>query len=248
MIWRRLRAAAKLLVFVVLLCSNVQTARGFDVDCSLDDCAGDILKELRLLVVTEEEADAGTTVVTFTISDAEGTVGFSLDSKSAELLQLSTPTVNGGEVTVAVQGTEALDREETPVILFTISAFPTTFSVSEGKYVENTESEKDSKVNLDVIIALTDINDNAPAFSQDDLPANVLEDAADNARVTYIDVEDPDSGKNKEFELSILSGNDDGYFKLGDANDILVAKQGLDRESGTQKFVLTIQGKGKGKK
>ena len=63
MILRKLlRAAARLLLLqlLVLLCGDIQFVRGFDIDCSLDDCAGDIIKGLRLLVVTEEEADAGT--------------------------------------------------------------------------------------------------------------------------------------------------------------------------------------------
>ena len=82
-----------------------------------------------------------------------------------------------------------------------------------------------------VRIQITDINNNAPEFTQDVYPASVDEDALVGHTVTTVLAIDLDpSHDNQKIDYRIISGNEAGKFQITpDTGDIVVV-DGLDRE------------------
>uniref|UniRef100_A0A8C5QK66 Protocadherin Fat 3 n=1 Tax=Leptobrachium leishanense TaxID=445787 RepID=A0A8C5QK66_9ANUR len=81
-----------------------------------------------------------------------------------------------------------------------------------------------------VNINLTDVNDNAPTFSQEVYSAVISEDASVGDSVIMIYAEDLDSPSNGHIRFSIVSGDQDDQFTVDPVLGLIKVNDKLDRE------------------
>ncbi|CAI5643507.1 unnamed protein product [Oreochromis niloticus] len=91
-----------------------------------------------------------------------------------------------------------------------------------------------------VTIELMDVNDNAPAFSQDIYNLLVSEDASVGQTVTRVVAEDLDSQVNGRITYSILKGDRNNHFWIDPVAGLLKVNKKLDREL-VSRYSLSVQ-------
>uniref|UniRef100_A0A4W4FL57 FAT atypical cadherin 3a n=1 Tax=Electrophorus electricus TaxID=8005 RepID=A0A4W4FL57_ELEEL len=97
------------------------------------------------------------------------------------------------------------------------------------------------KTSTMVTIDVMDVNDNAPAFSEDVYNVLISEDAAIGETVTTVLLaEDMDSQVNGHISYSILRGDRSNQFWLDPVTAVLKVNKALDRET-VSSYTLTVQ-------
>uniref|UniRef100_A0A671VQ47 FAT atypical cadherin 3 n=1 Tax=Sparus aurata TaxID=8175 RepID=A0A671VQ47_SPAAU len=91
-----------------------------------------------------------------------------------------------------------------------------------------------------VTIELMDVNDNAPAFSQDIYNVLVSEDASIGQSITRVSAEDLDSQVNGRITYSILKGDRSNQFWIDPVTGLLKVNKRLDREL-VSRYSLSVQ-------
>ncbi|XP_074840113.1 protocadherin Fat 3 isoform X2 [Carettochelys insculpta] len=91
-----------------------------------------------------------------------------------------------------------------------------------------------------VNINVTDVNDNAPKFTQETYNAVISEDAAVGDSVIILIAEDQDSPTNGQIHFSIVNGDRDNEFSVNPVLGIIKVKKKLDRER-VSGYSLVIQ-------
>ncbi|XP_068600655.1 protocadherin Fat 3 [Brachionichthys hirsutus] len=91
-----------------------------------------------------------------------------------------------------------------------------------------------------VTIELMDVNDNAPAFSQDFYNVLVSEDASVGQTITRVSAEDLDSRVNGRITYSILRGDRSNHFWIDPVTGLLKVNKRLDREL-VSRYSLSVQ-------
>ncbi|KAM6946143.1 protocadherin Fat 3a [Aplochiton taeniatus] len=81
----------------------------------------------------------------------------------------------------------------------------------------------------EVHLALSDVNDNPPAFSLARYTASVYEDTPAKALLTRIQAIDPDEGPSRKVLYS-LTDSAGGAFSIDESSGVVVLERGLDRE------------------
>ncbi|XP_053934824.1 protocadherin-16 isoform X2 [Cuculus canorus] len=82
-----------------------------------------------------------------------------------------------------------------------------------------------------VLIAVRDVNDNAPVFARPEYRAAVSESAAPGTEVLRVAAHDADSGPRGTVRYSISSGDRRGFFRLHESSGALSVARALDREA-----------------
>ncbi|KNC25725.1 putative Fat-like cadherin-related tumor suppressor [Lucilia cuprina] len=90
----------------------------------------------------------------------------------------------------------------------------------------------------EVIIAVSDVNDNNPEFSMKQYIVSIPEDAQINTIVTKIHATDKDFGLNRKLSYSFLEAND--FFEITSSNGIIKLTRSLDREN-TSIFNISLK-------
>uniref|UniRef100_G1NQP0 FAT atypical cadherin 3 n=1 Tax=Meleagris gallopavo TaxID=9103 RepID=G1NQP0_MELGA len=96
-----------------------------------------------------------------------------------------------------------------------------------------------------VNVNVTDVNDNAPKFSQVVYSAVISEDAAIGDSVIMLIAEDLDSPSNGQIHFSIVSGDQDNEFSVDPGSGLVKVKKKLDRER-ISGYSLVIQARDSG--
>ncbi|XP_028656255.1 protocadherin Fat 3a isoform X1 [Erpetoichthys calabaricus] len=91
-----------------------------------------------------------------------------------------------------------------------------------------------------VNINLTDINDNAPMFSQDIYSAVISEDSSIGDSVVRLTAEDADSPVNGQILFSIVSGDRENQFFIDPMSGLMKVNKHLDREM-VSGYSLTVR-------
>ncbi|XP_058484035.1 protocadherin Fat 3 [Solea solea] len=91
-----------------------------------------------------------------------------------------------------------------------------------------------------VTIELMDVNDNAPAFSQDIYNVLVSEDASVGQTITRVLAEDLDSQVNGRITYSIMKGDRSNHFWIDPVTGLLKVNKRLDREL-VPRYSLSVQ-------
>jgi hypothetical protein len=121
-----------------------------------------------------------------------------------------------GNVTIA----QSLDREVTPGgITLTIQA---TDKPTNGTTKSST---------MELIVVITDYNDNTPDFTTQISPQQVSEGASVGYVIVQVEATDADLGTNAEVSYSITAGNSDDLFEIDGGTGEIKVKQSLDLES-----------------
>lgn len=119
--------------------------------------------------------------------------------------------------------------------LGTISVLSKLDRERKSSYILNVEARdggnpsKDSQV--DVNIAISDINDNKPLFDKLSYFARVDENAPTGTSVEQVFAQDADEGKNKEITYDIKTGNGQGTFSLNEKTGLITLNKTLDHET-----------------
>ncbi len=162
-----------------------------------------------------EDTVVGTVIVTIVSTDADsgvhGDIRYSITGGNAQN-HFSMEEYTGNVYVVA-----GLDREATDSYTLTVRATDSLPSLGDELYDET-----------NVIIAITDVNDNYPTFVPSVYAIEVMESAAVGATLQRLTVTDDDIGVNENYDLVIISGNTNSDFALS-GDDVLVAKN-LDHE------------------
>ncbi|GAA6097187.1 cadherin EGF LAG seven-pass G-type receptor 1 isoform X1 [Tachysurus ichikawai] len=119
-----------------------------------------------------------------------------------------------------------LDRENIPV--YNLKAYAVDKGIPPLK----------SAVNIQVTV--TDINDNAPVFEEDELYIEVKENSPVDSVVARITAKDPDEGSNAQIMYQIVEGNIPEVFDLDTFTGDLKALTDLDYETKTE-YVIIVQ-------
>lgn len=90
----------------------------------------------------------------------------------------------------------------------------------------------------EVVIAVEDVNDNAPRFTKPLYNVSILEDAYFNSPVVTVKANDADSGNNGEIMYS-LSGKESSKFRIDRRTGKITTYTMLDREQ-TDTYSLTV--------
>ncbi|KAL2311128.1 hypothetical protein Nmel_002817 [Mimus melanotis] len=96
-----------------------------------------------------------------------------------------------------------------------------------------------------VNVNVTDVNDNAPTFSQAVYSAVISEDAAVGDSVLMLIAEDLDSPPNGQIHFSIVSGDQDNEFSVDPVLGLVKVKKKLDRER-ISGYSLVVQARDSG--
>ncbi|KAI1242062.1 Protocadherin Fat 3 [Lamprotornis superbus] len=96
-----------------------------------------------------------------------------------------------------------------------------------------------------VNVNVTDVNDNAPAFSQAVYSAVISEDAAVGDSVLMLIAEDLDSPPNGQIHFSIVNGDQDNEFSVDPVLGLVKVKKKLDRER-ISGYSLVVQARDSG--
>jgi hypothetical protein len=135
-----------------------------------------------------------------------------------------------GTVTIA----QALDREVTPGgVTLTIQARDTP----------TTGTAKSSTMQL--VIQITDYNDNTPEFTTQISPREVSEDASIGDVIVQVNATDADLGTNADVSYDITAGNSDDLFEIDGETGEIKVKGSLDLEANdppqSLSYTLTIE-------
>ena len=115
----------------------------------------------------------------------------------------------------------SLDRETDPEYHLTVTA-------TDGG---------DLFCHADVYIAVTDVNDNAPVFSEYEYTVMIREDAEVNTLLTRVSASDQDLGLYRKVHFAIQ--DTDGQFTMDQDSGIISLASKLDRET-VARYNLTI--------
>ncbi|KAG8439892.1 hypothetical protein GDO86_005888 [Hymenochirus boettgeri] len=96
------------------------------------------------------------------------------------------------------------------------------------------------KSQVDILVTVEDINDNAPVFASNELDIYVEENSLVGSVVARITASDPDEGTNAQIIYQIVEGNNPEVFKLDSRNGDLTALVDLDYELKTE-YVIVVQ-------
>uniref|UniRef100_A0ABM5GIZ2 Protocadherin-23 isoform X1 n=1 Tax=Pogona vitticeps TaxID=103695 RepID=A0ABM5GIZ2_9SAUR len=91
-----------------------------------------------------------------------------------------------------------------------------------------------------VSITVLDINDNPPVFTSLEYHVHVRENFPVGSHITAVSATDCDAGSNADITYSLISGNDEGHFRLDEKTGSLDLIRALDYEE-TMEFSLTVQ-------
>lgn len=91
-----------------------------------------------------------------------------------------------------------------------------------------------------VIVSVTDVNDERPVFGQKTYLSSVNEDAAPGTVIITIRAEDKDLGRNSKLTYHITKGDRLGQFRISNSGEIIVNKE-LDRERKSRyELIVTV--------
>ncbi|XP_067852114.1 protocadherin-10-like [Heptranchias perlo] len=158
------------------------------------------VKLTSLSSMVREDAALGTVVAIISVVDRDsgenGNVRCRVPANVPFKLQKSLP--NQYKLVVS----ETLDRETTPLYNVSISAWDT--------------GSPPLSTNKTVLISVSDINDNAPRFTQSPYNVFLMENNAPGASIYAVTALDPDLGKNGKVSYSVLESRMQDIFASGD--------------------------------
>ena len=92
----------------------------------------------------------------------------------------------------------------------------------------------------EVVITVTDVNDNDPIFTADPYQAIIDEDVSVGSRVVQVKATDADEGVNSQIKYSITAGEMKEHFKIDEDSGFINTATKLDFES-KESYLLTVK-------
>ena len=167
-----------------------------------------------------EDLPVGSPVVTATAVDADsGTFGI---ITYRIISNLSKPFFAINSTTGVITLEKDLDRETEDRHILIVEARDSQFSSI-----------------AEVILNVTDVNDNQPAFNPSSYALTIVENTLVGSSIIQMFASDPDLGLNSTLVYSIHSGNTNGHFAINNQTGVISLVKGLDYETITS-FTLLI--------
>ncbi|XP_029020487.2 LOW QUALITY PROTEIN: protocadherin Fat 2 [Betta splendens] len=164
----------------------------------------------------------------------------------SEVLSVSALTRDGGGPTPVVYRIVAGNEDQRFLLdshtgRLTLMA-PLDFEVSREYFlsVEGSRGKPSLSDITTVIINVTDVNDNTPAFGRGDYRAEVSEELTPGALVMKVTATDQDGPINSLLRYSIVSGDPLQQFSIDPRSGEITVQTALDREE-TPHYSLTVQ-------
>ena len=189
-----------------------------------------VFEEQMYSVTVPENSGLGTPIVKVSATDLDddefGIVTYKLEGTYQEGFQISHD-----DGTISVVNSDLLDREKMDNLILQVVA------------VDSAPSESKKSSTVPVNITITDVNDNPPRFLQKQYSATIVDnipfypEASPIAQVTATDL---DIGRNAELFYTIVAGNDQNLFRIGNSTGILYPNQSFLGQKG-QEFQLVIE-------
>merc|ERR1719500_795197 len=189
-----------------------------------------VFEEQMYSVTVPENSGLGTPIVKVSATDLDddefGIVTYKLEGTYQEGFQISHD-----DGTISVVNSDLLDREKMDNLILQVVA------------VDSAPSESKKSSTVPVNITITDTNDNPPRFLQKQYSATIVDnipfypEASPIAQVTATDL---DIGRNAELFYTIVAGNDQDLFRIGNLTGILYPNQSFLGQKG-QEFQLVIE-------
>uniref|UniRef100_H2ZZL6 Protocadherin-16 n=1 Tax=Latimeria chalumnae TaxID=7897 RepID=H2ZZL6_LATCH len=180
-----------------------------------------------LVIGIDENVPLGSPVYTFNAKDGDGSYH---NSNLLYSIVLSNSVENPFHID-PLQGTLTA---EAPIDREVIQTFVLTVTATDQ--AANTTARKSCSLTAKVIVF--DVNDNSPTFVSPSL-SYVMEDAELGSAVHHVVAQDPDENRNGKVFYSILSGNEQGTFRLDETSGLLTLTSFLDHEV-TSSYTLAI--------
>jgi type III secretion system FlhB-like substrate exporter len=164
-----------------------------------------------------EDAAADAVVGTVTATDADGAPALTYSLIAGALTVFRIDSSTGA---ISVLNADALDYE-------TATTYSLTVQVSDGT---NTDT-------IAVTINLTDVNDNAPVFTEASYAASVAENIAAGATIATVAANDVDTVGTLQYRIT--AGNADGLFAIDATTGVITLASGkaLDYETATSHLI-----------
>ncbi|XP_063064674.1 protocadherin Fat 4 [Engraulis encrasicolus] len=143
------------------------------------------------------------------------------------LIPDTVPFTISNDGIITVKTSADLDRETSPSFTFQVEA-------REDESPNHTET-------ADVVITLSDVNDNSPQFSSSKYEGKVFSNQTVGMNVVKVEATDADEGVNGEVTYSIDAGNEDDHFALDEnSGDITLAKVIILEDNTVKRFSLYV--------
>ncbi|EGD82245.1 FAT3 protein [Salpingoeca rosetta] len=92
------------------------------------------------------------------------------------------------------------------------------------------------------VVAITDINDNGPLFSQASYPAQVREDAPPGTSIVNVSISDADGPVYRDYDTFIIGGNEEGLFELKSDTELILSQTAtLDYDTPPTTYTIMLE-------
>lgn len=203
------------------------------------------------IMSTSRNGDNAYATVTITIMDVNDNV------PQLRLPDLSFTIAENTSEPVYVTTAVATDDDESAAIVFSFTINNAFFAINETSGVVSTTTELDREVlsehqltiqasdgtfvsePITITVAVSDVNDNSPDFSEEVYYVTVVENSPAGASVLTVVATDDDEGENAAITFSIVDG-DINLFSLNSETGVVRTSQALDYETQSQ-YSLTVR-------
>lgn len=172
-----------------------------------------------VVVIDDDDFSSPNGQINASVSNGNGSFKITLKdaTQGAHLYQLETAS--------------SLDRER-------IASYNITVTAEDG-------GNPSLNTSAQVLVSVTDINDEVPTFSKQSYSASISEFARNGSSVYHLTAVDSDKGTNGQISYSILSGNSLRWFQIDSLSGLITTAGLLDRENSEQ-VSLTVLAKDNG--
>ncbi|KAJ7326875.1 hypothetical protein JRQ81_016634 [Phrynocephalus forsythii] len=182
-----------------------------------------------------EDASFGERLFTFSADDCDGTLQNSY-------VEYSIIGGNGSatfHVENCISGPESMDKMVGNLVLRNVLDRERSLSY-QLLILASDRGKPPLNSTATVSITVLDINDNSPVFTSLEYHVHVRENFPIGSHITSVSARDCDAGSNADITYSLISGNDEGHFRLDEKTGSLDLVRALDYEENKQ-FSLTVQ-------
>lgn len=179
--------------------------------------------------VLSEDVSSGTVVAIFSIKDGDAGKNGEVNVQIPSELPFKIGSSYEGHYTLTTDG--LLDRE-------TLTKYTITVTASDSGSPPRSSQES-------FVVHLSDVNDNAPVFSQPSYSVDIPENNAPNVLILSVSAVDPDAGENSTLSYSIVDGHIHGstvssYVYINPEKGQIYALRSLDYEN-INMFQIVVQ-------
>ncbi|XP_048581448.1 cadherin-23 isoform X2 [Nematostella vectensis] len=184
-----------------------------------------VIEQCEQLVSVSENAHIGSAVASINAVDKDDPsntkITYSVGNSAFNITTQRLPFSSGSRYRGIIITAGLLDRERQDNYNITVTA-------SDGNHIAT----------CNIIVRITDVNDNSPVFNQTTMNISLHENVSGGTKVLEVQAYDPDEGPNARITYSLKGGNGK-FFISAQSGNIYTTPENLDRET-KDFFNLTV--------